>query len=625
MQSLAGPSLGGGDMGIGGGEESERHVTRLAAAGIEQQIAGALTRQRGVRMSSDKCQHQIHLRHGGTCCCHRSIAYHEGIHIEGDVGMEGTKDRCEPPCRGDAPAGEDAGIREQKDTGTGGCDFRPTRNCSNDLLFGGLGVSSCAKRGDICFVGEAEARHDDEVGGCVAGVGNCCVAEEGASGAATGAGDANVEYRCTARDTAQAVGCGEYIMGDGDTRRHGTCEDQNFDDFHGLLVMAEYPRLLSNVTLAPMLPCCEFSGNRNRAPALRRPVRLSWKVCAMRQLMAMGPGQMEWHDDVPEPVLLTASDALVRPVALSICDADVAYLQGKFQTRDPFCFGHEFVADVVSLGDEVSGFAVGDRVVVSFLIACGTCRRCLQGLPAACLTVGNKAAFGFGIFGDWGGAGCDLIRVPYAATMMMRLPEGMSATDAASAGDNLSDAFRCVADGLAEEPGTPVLIVAGDGETPSVSLYAAALARALGSEQVDYLDSDPSRLAIAEALGVNAIEMAKAPKSYGSYFVTADTSGDVSGAWLSTALRSTAPYGRCTSCGVYHRSAPVPLGTMYSQGVRFMTGWTNVQVMMPKVLALLDERRVNVKPIHTIARWDDAVDALKEPPWKLILARDEVM
>ncbi|MDO8422836.1 MAG: alcohol dehydrogenase catalytic domain-containing protein, partial [Parvibaculum sp.] len=81
----------------------------------------------------------------------------------------------------------------------------------------------------------------------------------------------------------------------------------------------------------------------------------------MRQLMAMGPGQMEWHDDVPEPVLLTASDALVRPVALSICDADVAYLQGKFQTRDPFCFGHEFVADVVSLGDEVSGFAVGDR------------------------------------------------------------------------------------------------------------------------------------------------------------------------------------------------------------------------------------------------------------------------
>ena len=207
--------------------------------------------------------------------------------------------------------------------------------------------------------------------------------------------------------------------------------------------------------------------------------------------------------------------------------------------------------------------------------------------------------------------------------MMVHLPEGVSATDAASVGDNLSDAFRCVADGLEEEPGAPVLIVAGGGGTPSISLYAAALARALGSEQVDYMDSDPSRLAIAAAIGANPIDVKTAPKRHGSYWVTADTSGHPSGEWLTTALNSTAPYGRCTSCGIYHGPAPVPLGAMYRQGVRFTIGWANIHALMPKVLDLLSQRKIKLDAIHTVAPWDDVIEALKDPPAKLVFVRDE--
>lgn len=210
--------------------------------------------------------------------------------------------------------------------------------------------------------------------------------------------------------------------------------------------------------------------------------------------------RLEWREAVA-PQLMQPSDALVRPVALSICDADVAYLKGKFPARDEFWFGHEFVADVIETGDEVTAFSRGDRVVVSFLIACGRCVRCKRGFPAACTTVPPKSAYGFGVFGDWGGAACDSIRVPYADTMMMKLPAGVSAIDAASVGDNLSDAFRCVAEGLLEEPGAPVLIVAGEGGAPSISLYAAPLARALGSEQVDYIDSDPGVLPLPNQSG----------------------------------------------------------------------------------------------------------------------------
>lgn len=344
----------------------------------------------------------------------------------------------------------------------------------------------------------------------------------------------------------------------------------------------------------------------------------------MQQLMALGATAFEWRE-IPEPRLLTAGDAIVRPLAVSICDADVLYMRGAFRRRDPFCFGHEFVAEVVELGEDVAGFAIGDRVVVAFLIACGSCGACRRGLPAACTTIGAKAAYGFGIFGDWGGALCDLVRVPYANYMMELVPPGVSPAAAASVGDNLSDAFRCVAEGLGEQPGAPVLVVAGGGGTPSIGLYAATLAIALGSEQVDYLDSDPARLALAESLGAAAIERASAPRSVGNYFVTADTSGDPSGAWLSTALRSTAAYGRCTSCGVYHGSAPIPLGAMYDRGVRFTVGWGNPQAHMAKVLGLLESAPGMLDSIHTVAPWDEAIDRLAQPPTKLILARPEAM
>lgn len=344
----------------------------------------------------------------------------------------------------------------------------------------------------------------------------------------------------------------------------------------------------------------------------------------MQQLMALGPAAFEWRE-MPAPRLLAATDAIVRPLAVSICDADLLYMRGKLPARDPFCFGHEFVAEIMTLGDEVVGFAVGDRVVVAFLIACGTCAPCRRGLPTACTTVNAKAAFGFGIYGDWGGALCDLIRVPFANSMMARLPDNVSPAAAASVGDNLSDGFRCVAEGLDEQPGAPVLVVAGGGGTPSVGLYAAAMALALGSEQVDYLDSDPARLAIAEALGARAIESTDAPKRMGCYPVTADTSGDPSGAWLGTALRSTERYGRCTSCGVYLGSAPVPLGAMYDRGVRFTIGWNNPQAHMARVLALLAAAPGMLDPIHTIAPWSEAIDRLARPPTKLILARPEAI
>ena len=98
--------------------------------------------------------------------------------------------------------------------------------------------------------------------------------------------------------------------------------------------------------------------------------------------------------------------------------------------------------------------------------------------------------FGFptAVGGEWGGALADLVRVPFAASMLVPVPAGVAPEAIASLSDNLPDAWRTVAPHLAEMPAADVLIVAGSGH--SIALYSAAIAVALGAGKVDFIDTD---------------------------------------------------------------------------------------------------------------------------------------
>ena len=108
--------------------------------------------------------------------------------------------------------------------------------------------------------------------------------------------------------------------------------------------------------------------------------------------------------------------------------------------------------------------------------------------------------YGFGaVGGDWGGFLSDLVRVPWADHMLVPLPQGLDPAAVASASDNIPDAWRTVGPPLEREPGAPVLIVGGAG-AGSIGLYAAGIARALGSESVTYVDADAGRRATADGV-----------------------------------------------------------------------------------------------------------------------------
>jgi threonine dehydrogenase-like Zn-dependent dehydrogenase len=314
-------------------------------------------------------------------------------------------------------------------------------------------------------------------------------------------------------------------------------------------------------------------------------------------------------------------EALVRPIAVATCDLDQMIARGVSPFPPPFPLGHESVAEVLEIGDAVRTVRPGDVVAVPFQPACGACGFCRRGLTANCEAVPRTAMYGIGAAGgDFGGTLSDVVRVPFADAMLVRLPAGVSPGAAASAGDNIADGWRTVAPYLRHFPGASVLILAGFG-AGSIPLYAAAIARALGAERVDFHDVDERRLATAERLGARPHNTSAWPKRLGAYPITVDACQDPDG--LACALRSTEPGGHCTSVSIYFGGAvPVPMTEMYMKGVSLHTGRVHSRTVLPEVLALIEAKRIDPDIVTTErAAWDDAAEAIVDYTTKLIIER----
>jgi threonine dehydrogenase-like Zn-dependent dehydrogenase len=355
-------------------------------------------------------------------------------------------------------------------------------------------------------------------------------------------------------------------------------------------------------------------------------------IAIVQELTFVEPGLVEWRE-APQPTLQGAGEVLVRPLAVASCDLDAAIIRGVAPFAGPFPLGHEFVAEVVDVGDDVTGVAAGERFAVPFQICCGECANCRRGLTDTCLSAPPRAMYGLGpLGGEWGGALSDVVRVPFPSFMLVPLPEGVDARRVASASDNIPDAWRSVAPLLEQEPGAEVLIVGGEGAR-SISLYAVALALALGAGRVDYVDHVAEHLELASALGANALEadgpaqdgpyQARFPHRLGPYPITVDSSAHPDG--LALALRSTGAGGTCTAVGIfYEQYTRVPLLEMYTTGVTLRHGRVSARAAMPAVLELIASGRFDPDAVTTAtADWDDAVDALLEAPVKLIVSRPD--
>jgi alcohol dehydrogenase len=340
----------------------------------------------------------------------------------------------------------------------------------------------------------------------------------------------------------------------------------------------------------------------------------------MQQLVYASPRRLEWRE-APEPALESDRSAIVRPLAVATCDLDALIVQGGSPFPPPFPVGHECVAEVLDAGETAGAAAPpGTLVSVPFQISCGECASCRRGRSSNCSAVPFMATYGFGPAVErWGGFLSDAVHVPYADHMLVPLPDGVSPASAASASDNIADAWRAVGPPLEREPGAEVLVVGGLGPG-SIGLYAAGIAVALGAARVVYVDTDPRRREVAESLGAET--SGEVEKRLGPFAVTVDACGEQSG--LGLALRSTAPDGICTSCAIYFGEQPtLPMLEMYTKGITFVTGRANAREAMPHVLGLAASGDLRPELVtSTVVAWQDAPQALVEDGWtKLVFER----
>ncbi|CAM2828963.1 alcohol dehydrogenase [Mycobacterium intermedium] len=341
----------------------------------------------------------------------------------------------------------------------------------------------------------------------------------------------------------------------------------------------------------------------------------------MEQLTYEEAGRYAWRE-VPDPTISAPVQALVRPLMVACCDLDVAVCHGRLPLPPGYAVGHEGLAEVVAVGDDVSTVRVGDRVVVPFQISCGTCPECRRGVTGSCSAGPLMATYGMApIAGlDGGGFMSDLVLVPYADAMLIPVPDGVDPVSIASLSDNIPDGWRAVApfaDELAAlDPVDRRVLVVG---RLSIGLYAAAFAAALGAH-VDYVDTDPHRLAAAEKLGAVAHDVAKPDKSWDPYPVTVHTSADP--ALLAATLRATWADGVCTDTGIYPEyKVEMPLLPMYTRGVRFVTGRVNARVVIPQILDLLADGCDLSPAVDNVVPWEDAPSAWPAMTGKTVFTR----
>ena len=212
-------------------------------------------------------------------------------------------------------------------------------------------------------------------------------------------------------------------------------------------------------------------------------------------------------EDVPDPKILNARDAIVRVTSTAICGSDLHLYNGLMPTHEKGdVLGHEFMGEVVELGTSVTNLSVGDRVVVPFPIACGGCLSCDDGLFSLCENSNPNAwmaeklwgyspagLFGYThLLGGYAGGQAEYVRVPYADIGPLKVPDGLTDEQVLFLSDILPTGYMGAE--MCGLTGGEVVAVWGAGP---VGQFAIASARLLGAERIVAIDRLPYRLELA--------------------------------------------------------------------------------------------------------------------------------
>jgi threonine dehydrogenase-like Zn-dependent dehydrogenase len=212
-------------------------------------------------------------------------------------------------------------------------------------------------------------------------------------------------------------------------------------------------------------------------------------------------------EDVPDPIILNAEDAIIRVTLTAICGSDLHLYNGLVPSMmKGDIMGHEFMGEVVEVGDGVKNLKAGDRVVVPFPIACGRCFFCKKELYSLCENSNPNAGmaekmwghspcgiFGYShLTGGFAGGQAEYVRVPFADVGPIKIPDTITDEQALFLSDIYPTGYMAAEACDIEEGDT--VAVWGCGP---VGQFAMKSAQLLGASQVVGIDRIPERLAMA--------------------------------------------------------------------------------------------------------------------------------
>jgi len=297
-------------------------------------------------------------------------------------------------------------------------------------------------------------------------------------------------------------------------------------------------------------------------------------------------------DPVPEP-----GGVVLRVLACGVCRSDWHAWSGSDpDVVLPMTPGHEYCGEVVAVGAGVTRWAVGDRVIAPFILACGRCGDCSAGNQTTCA---SQVVPGF----TCDGAYAEMIAVSHADANLTALPDTLSPEIAASLGCRATTAWQALVGRAMIQPGEWLVVFGGGG----VGISTLLLGRALGA-RVIVVDIDQAKLDYATKLGADAVVNAAtcdAPEAVreitgGGAHVGIEALG-VEVTTVAT-MKSLRKLGRMVQIGMPagdHTQMTLPMDVLYSgqlsvHGTRGMPSWR-----YPSLLNLIAGGQVDLSPMIT--------------------------
>jgi threonine dehydrogenase-like Zn-dependent dehydrogenase len=299
-----------------------------------------------------------------------------------------------------------------------------------------------------------------------------------------------------------------------------------------------------------------------------------------------------------------AGEAVIRVTLTTICGTDLHIVRGEYPVAEGLVIGHEPVGVIEELGEGVTGYSIGDRVLVGAITPCGQCHACLSGHAAQCGHGDGYEALGGWRFGNTiNGAQAEYLRVPYAQANLAKIPDELRDEQVVLLADIASTGFGG-AESAQIKIGDSVVVFA---QGP-IGLCATAGARLMGASLIIGIDGDDHRLAMSKRMGADVTldyrdvdVVAEVKRLTGG---GADVAIEALGIQqtFESALRCLRPAGTLSSLGVYSGKLEIPYAA-FAAGIgdhRIVTTLCpGGKERMRRLMEVVRRGRVDLTPLLT--------------------------